>query len=295
MRGYILLILALLLVLPLAFTQEGKLGSFEQGISGEEEAEEEETEKEKKEKARRKKKEEKEKKEKKEKKQKGLFGEEEEEETSNFGEEFFKGCMEGMMTGCMEGLTSYMSESFQQPRGYLSYPFASGEQGYVNEDGKSWMVNISQGWQYVDDSTYALRSAATVGFASRYALEAAYTDYREELADGEAKLSFTDAVLSCHLVCESVALFSLSGGIARIKGERTFDGGKMSCRLRLFLRPVHLDLAGSATMGDFNTVTNYSVNIGYHLNRFDLSCGYDWRNVLDLSLNGPVISAGLWF
>jgi len=182
---------------------------------------------------------------------------------------------------------------------YQNYPFEKGD-GFTEFDGRKWMINSVFSFQFVSKEIRGYHLNPSLSFL-RLSLEAIYSKFERKHENIDTYLSAWDAVISFVFAQNQFINFRSGLGYQHFEYETKEDGIKWIYEIQIFQRPFSLNLDYGLIFYDLrsndtnNIINEFILNAGIHSQRFEFKIGYRFFKIIEEELNGPEVSAGIWF
>jgi len=154
----------------------------------------------------------------------------------------------------------------------------------INFSNISYRVSVAN--HFVSDDITGLRLNLKLGL-NKFGLNFNYSDYKEELNNGDEHLYFTEGLITYDFLSDQGWKFIGGFGLENISGDEDNLGLKFACEMNYSQAPitVYFDL-GTSYFED-STLTELTPGISYSFGTFEIEGAYRVLKVSDQKLEGP--------
>lgn len=192
-----------------------------------------------------------------------------------------------------------LKDDYSKTYYFQNYPFAKGD-GFMELVGKTWMGNIGISAQYVNENTSGYLLNSSLGLL-RFSFETAYYNYTQNISNDKEHISALEIITAFTFAQNKYINFRTGLGYQHLNGETKEDGFKCIYKIRLFKKPLNLNLDYGFVLYDLKsvnslkTINEFNIDLGIHLKRFELKLGYKLFRIIKEKLNAPTLSVIVWF
>ena len=192
-----------------------------------------------------------------------------------------------------------LKDDYSETYYFQNYLFSKGD-GFMELVGKTWMENIGISAQYVNENTFGYQLNSSLSLL-RFSLEITYSNYTKNINNDKEHISALEIITAFTFAQNKYINFRTGLGYQHLNGETKEDGFKCIYKIRLFKKPLNLNLDYGFVLYDLKsvnslkTINEFNIDLGIHLKRFELKLGYKLFRIIKDKLNGPTLSVIVWF